>query len=381
MLERGGNFNYAAPPFLHRAFLMLYAKRNCPPADRAPSGRLRPSRILSAILLVGAVLATTGAGAEIIKKEDMLRGITITRPQCDATPQTLWLNVDGRDFCVRYYLSTAGGEGPRPIVFLDGDQNVKLDGKTWSWKDTSEANDVDTDDLMGKADRFSKVAKTTAIFVGRIGLGGSSGNHTARHTLLELHLMNAVLDVLKQRHGFEGFHLAGQSGGSKVSGGLLGLRRDIACAALGSGPLATQNVKNSDPGRSFYDASQNVSLMAKDHLLRPFVISDKTDKKVPVAQQTGFVDKMRAAGRKVPQLFVEATDDDHHGVQRYTELVAGGCILGKSDEEIARAVSIMVKRSAEYNEMRRKEAGAKDSILAAARQSAPDPSVAAAGKK
>ncbi len=116
-------------------------------------------------------------------------------------------------------------------------------------------------------------------------------------------------------------------------------------------------------------------------MLRPFVITDKADKRVPVAQQTGFVDKMRAAGRRVRQFFVEATDDEHHGVQLYTELVAGGCVLGKSDEEIARAVSTIVKRSAEYNERRRKETSAKASILAAARQPAPDPAVAAAGKK
>jgi pimeloyl-ACP methyl ester carboxylesterase len=339
-------------------------------------------RMLTAIALAGALLAATRAGAEIIKKEDMLRGIAITRAQCDATPQTLWLNLYGRDFCVRYYLSNAGGEGPRPVVFVDGDQHLKLNIKTWTWIDTSEAKDIDTDELMKTADRFSKMAKTTAIFVGRIGLGGTSGNHTSRHTLLELHLMNAALDALKQRYGFEGFHLAGQSGGSKLAGGLLGLRRDVACAALGSGPLATPPpVKNPDPGRSFFDASQNLPLMAKDRLLRPFVITDKTDKTVPVAQQTGFVDRMRAAGRRVPQLFVEATDDEHHGVQRYTELVAGGCVLGRPDEEIARAVSTIVKRNVEYNERRRKEAGAKASILAAARQPAPDPSVATAGKK
>jgi pimeloyl-ACP methyl ester carboxylesterase len=282
---------------------------------------------------------------------------------------------------VRYYLSTAGGEGPRPVVFLQGDQNIKLNAKTWSWIDTSEAKDVDTNDLMGTADRFSKMAKTTAIFVGRIGLGGTSGNHTSRHTLLELQLMNAALDALKQRHGFEGFHLAGQSGGSKLVGGLIGLRRDVACAALGSGPLVTQAVKDPDPGRSFIDASQNVPLAAKAPLLRPFVISDKADKRVPIAQQTGFVDKMRAAGRKVPQFFVEATDDDRHGVQLYPELVAGGCVLGKSDEEIARALSIIVKRSAEYNELRRKEANAKASIVAAARAPVQDASVATAGKK
>jgi hypothetical protein len=95
------------------------------------------------------------------------------------------------------------------------------------------------------------------------------------------------------------------------------------------------------------------------------------DKKVPVAQQTGFVDRLRRAGRQVPQLFVEAVDDNRHGVLIYTELVTGGCVLNRPDEEIARAVSTIVKRNAEYNERRRKEANAKASIVAAARQAAP----------
>lgn len=336
--------------------------------------------LLRAIALAGAVLAATGAGAEIIKKEDMLRGITISHAQCDATPQTLWLNVHGHDYCVRYYLSTVGGEGPRPVVFLQGDQKVKLDLKTWTWIDISEVKDFDTDEFMKIADEFSKLSKTTAIYLGRIGLAGTSGNHTSRHTLLELHLANAALDAIKQRHGFEGFHLAGQSGGTKLVGGLLGLRRDVACAALGSGPLATPaSVKSPDPGRSFFDASQSVSLAAKDRLLRPFVITDKADKRVPLGQQTGFVDKMRNAGRQVPQLFVEATDEEHHGVLIYTEVVAGGCVLGKSDDEITRALSAIIKRNIDISERNKREAKAKASILAAARQPARNSDVATGG--
>ena len=87
-------------------------------------GCLSLDRLLSALGLAGALLAASGASAEVFKKEDLMRGTTITHAQCDATAQTLWLNVDGRDFCVRYYLSTAGGEGQRPIVFLQGDQLV-----------------------------------------------------------------------------------------------------------------------------------------------------------------------------------------------------------------------------------------------------------------
>jgi len=340
------------------------------------------ARTFFALALAGAVLAATGAGAEIFKKEDLLRGITITHAQCDATAQTLWLTVDGRDFCVRYYLSTAGGEGLRPVVILQGDQIGKVNPRNWTWADTVEAKDVDSADLARAADTVSKMAKTTAVFVARIGVDGTSGNHLFRKTVLELDLMNAALDALKRRHGFEGFHLAGQSGGSKLVGGLIGLRRDITCAVLGSGQLApSEGPKSADPGHVFFDATENISKVAQNRSLRIFLVTDKTDKRVPAAQQIGYVDRLRRAGRQVPQFFVDATDDLHHGVFVYTELVAAGCVLDRPEEEMARALATLDKRSIEYNERRRKEAAAKESILAAARPPASDPALATAGKK
>ena len=222
-----------------------------PQAARRPT---RMRRVWPALALLGLLGAATGAAADVIKKEDMLRGVTITRPQCAAIEQAVWVSVSGHDFCVRYYLSTAGGEGTRPVVFIQGDYFGRLDPKTWSWVDPSDARDINTDDLVRMADGFSKLAKTTAIYLGRIGVEGTSGNHTARKTVLELRMMNAALDAIKQRYGFEGFHLAGQSGGSKLVGGLVEQRHDIACAVAGSGPLATPGggPKPSDPGRSFF---------------------------------------------------------------------------------------------------------------------------------
>jgi hypothetical protein len=345
---------------------------------RPPTFLLRKplDRMLPASMLAGALLLATGAGAEIFKKEDLLRGIAITRAQCDATAQTLWLNLHGRDFCVRYYLSTAGGEGKRPVVFLQGDQLGKFNPKARIWTEPSEAKDVDTDDIVRMTDAFSKQAKTTAVYLARIGVDGTSGNHMSRKTQLELELMNAALDALKQRYGYEGFHLAGQSGGSKIVAALIGLRRDIACAVIGSGPLVTPDARTSaDPGQAAFDATQNIAQVAQNRSLRPILVTDKADKTVPVGQQTGYVDRLRKAGRQVPQLFVEApetTDEKHHGVVVYTQLAAAGCVLGRSDEEIARAVGTLVKRNVEYNERRRKEAGAKASILAAARQPVPE---------
>jgi pimeloyl-ACP methyl ester carboxylesterase len=255
---------------------------------------IRRSALACALALASGLAAAFPATADIIRKEDMLRGISMTHAQCSAITDTVWVTVSGRDFCVRYYLSTAGGEGLRPVVFIQGDYFGKLDPRTWSFPDPSDAKDINTDDLMKMADAFSKLAKTTAIYLARIGVEGTSGNHTARKTVLELNLMNAALDAVKRRYGFEGFHLVGQSGGAKIVGALSGLRRDIACAVAGSGPLMSPGgPRIADPARTFFDVTQSIPQLARNPMLRLMLVTDPSDKRVPIAQQTGFVDKMR----------------------------------------------------------------------------------------
>jgi pimeloyl-ACP methyl ester carboxylesterase len=329
--------------------------------------RLGPlQRVLWAMAVI--VLTTTGARSDIIKKTDMLQGFTTTRAQYAATPHTLWLTVDHRDFCVRYYLSTAGGEGVRPVIFLQGDYLGKL-GPNHTWLDPSGTEDVNTDDLMKMADAFSKMAKTTAIYLARIGVDGTSGNHVFRKSLLELHLMNAALDAIKQRHGFQGFHLAGQSGGSMLAGGLLAMRQDVVCAVFGSGPMSRPwRGTPTDPAQAYFDVSERIPVLASKSSTRLLVVTDSADSKVPVKEQKGFVDRMREVGRQVPQYFVEATDDHHHGVVAYTQLVTAGCVLGKSDRDIATAVATIVERNAEFKELRRKEVGALAKNAIATRQ-------------
>ena len=181
-------------------------------------------------------------------------------------------------------------------MILQGDQLGKFNFKSLTWIDTSDAKDVDTDDIVRTADMFSKMTKTTTIYLGRIGVDGTSGNHMMRGSQLELDLTGAALDTLKRRYGFEGFHLAGQSGGSKLVAGLSGLRRDIGCAVMGSPPLLTPDArKSSDQGRTAFEPS--VSQLVQNCSVRLFAISDKADKRVPVGQQSGFIDKLHRAGR------------------------------------------------------------------------------------
>jgi hypothetical protein len=108
------------------------------------------------------------------------------------------------------------------------------------------------------------------------------------------------------------------------------------------------------------------------HFISSVSATDPADKTVPLAQQTGFVDKMRQMGRLVPEFMVEATDKDHHVVVVYAQLIIAGCVLGKTDAEIASAVSTIIKRSAEYNAHRQKEASIQPNIAAAARQISQD---------
>jgi hypothetical protein len=308
--------------------------------------------ILRFLTLTFAVVLcnTNSASAEIIAAQDMLRGIVTTRAQCAVTPNTVWTTVYGRDFCVRYYISTVGGGGHRPVVFLQGDRLGPRDTTTGQWKDPSKFTDIDTADLQKMADSFSTKTRTTAIYLGRIGVEGTSGNHADRHTLLELRVVNSALDIIKQRYGFDGFHVAGQSGGSLLIGGLIGLRGDIACAVAGSGPLGSQSkFKPQDPARSLISPIDSIPAALTNRSLHLYLVTDPADQKVPADKQVSFAEAMRRAGRPITEFFVEATDPEHHGATAFTRIVVAGCVLGKSDLEIAAAVDDLSRRNAAIN--------------------------------
>lgn len=315
------------------------------------------------MLLAIAGFAADPAGAEIIKKEDTLRGITMTREECAAKPQTVWLNgVYGQDYCVRYYLSTAGGQGSRPVVILNGDHNGPVDPTRWTWADPSKASDTNTDNLVRMADHFSKMARTTAIYIGRIGVEGTSGTHLSRKTVVELKLMEMALEALRQRYQFEGFHLIGESGGGRLVFGLAEMRRDVGCLISGSGQIVTRAgaSRPGEPGRTFFDITGKVQSLAQNRALRMMVISDPNDQQVPTAsQQTPMVQALRQAGYVVPHLLVEATDPKHHGVLDYGAIAMGGCVLGRSDADIAQAISTLVRRNADTNRRLQDEERAK----------------------
>jgi hypothetical protein len=302
------------------------------------------SRLLAATAWVLA--AALPARAHVVPVADMLHGIRMTQAQCDAIPMTVWLKVMGRDFCMRYYLSTAGGAGSRPVVFLQGDRLGRFNRKTDTFSPGPHDKDINTDDFVRFADGLSKQTKTTAIYLGRVGVEGSSGNHRIRHSVLELNVTNAALDAIKQRHRFDGFHLIGQSGGSTLIGGMLALRPDIGCAVLGSGRLSFDRPqrRSGDPGVDVFNVADGIATIAQKRATRILVVTDPSDRKVPERIQSAFVRKLQQAGGQAEQFMVQAIDDDHHGVVAYARNAATGCLRGASTQDIAQHIQRLVEK-------------------------------------
>ena len=199
---------------------------------------------------------------------------------------------------------------------------------------------------MKFADTLSKQTGASAIYLGRIGVEGTSGDHRDRKTLLELNLMHAALDAIKQRHSFKGFHLIGQSGGSKLVGGLIALRHDVGCAVLGAGRLsnAPDRPPPQNPSPQAFNVVDAIPVMLQRRSTRILVITDPEDKKVPERTQTDFVRKFQQAGGHVEQYLVEATDDDRHGITPYARAAAADCMRNASPKELAEKLQQMVQK-------------------------------------
>lgn len=334
---------------------------------------------LVAALLAAAVLPLVNAPARshVVPIADMVRGIRITQAQCAELPSTVWIAALGQSFCFRYYLSTAGGEGSRPAVFLSGDKLGTFNMRTGAFALRPDEKDVNTDDLEKIARGLSRQTKTAAIYLGRVGLDGSSGDHRIRRSVLELKATQAALDAIKQRHRFEGFHLIGQSGGSALVGGLLALRTDIGCAAIGAGRLVHRKPvrPSADPAHEQFNVADAIPVIVRQSTARIMLVTDPADKYVPEQTQTPFVHMMRQAGKPVEQFIVQATDENNHFVSGYSRAVAADCIRGAPTQEIEQNVRTLVETRLALAKAKAEKAAAGASALVST--SAPIPSAPA----
>jgi hypothetical protein len=85
----------------------------------------------TALLSFGLAVAI-GAAAEatpLSSDRDMVTGVSVTEADCRGLSGRLWVRAENRGFCVRFWLSTAGGSRDEALVAFNGDIGGRIDGK------------------------------------------------------------------------------------------------------------------------------------------------------------------------------------------------------------------------------------------------------------
>ena len=284
----------------------------------------------TAVLSFGFAVAI-GAAAEatpLASDRDMVTGVSVTEADCRAQSGRLWVKVENRGFCVRFWLSTAGGSKDEALVAFHGDIGGRIDGKLQLLE---QARPISDESLQKAADYGSRLYRGPYFLIARPGAFGSSGHHVKdRRTLLEIRIAMAALDALKRHYGFKRFHLVGQSGGGHTVAGLAQLRSDIGCAVITSGAISVRSMQR-DSGHPivgkprFYDPIDHVNAMKQRPGLRLFVVSDRNDKFVSYRSQLEFVERVKAHNLPITHVTATATDKDSHGLFAHGHRLAVDC--------------------------------------------------------
>jgi len=262
--------------------------------------------------------------------------VTVTESQCKSLRTAAWVDVDGTGYCVRYWISTAGGSKDGAVVFVHGDLGDA--------KKPNELNQYSAHITAGRMQRdvhrLSRIYGGPFVAVGRLGAYGSSGDHRKRRTLLEVRVVAAALDALKETYGFKRFHLAGQSGGGHTVAALVQRRTDVGCAVMASGGIAVKS-RVRDQGReitpqirALYDPLDAVEGMQAQPGRRLIVMSDPDDQIVSYRSQREFVERVKA--KRIPILHISADSgaNNYHGLHNQSQRLAIDCAKGIDDDAL-----------------------------------------------
>jgi pimeloyl-ACP methyl ester carboxylesterase len=263
---------------------------------------------------------------------------------CEAFGNRIFVTTKFGTECIAYFVTKGFESRRQAVLFFDGDvpkeeynDPVKLEKHM----------KLMTKVMQAWADRL----RVRYIYVSRLGVHGSSGNHGDRRRPKETFVMNAVVDSLKQKLGFDDIALAGQSGGATIAASLLTLgRRDVHCDVLGSGVTEVVDQeydwltqKGHQPTKTAlrqrtYDPSSHLITIVRREDRRIFALADPADSVVPFKYQAQFVEDLKVAGHLAALIEVDGKGPKHHGVQGYALPVAGACLNEETDESLVEAV-------------------------------------------
>ena len=313
---------------------------------------LRRTVVLSvgSILMAAACVhclpeAAQAAQTTTFKPGPVLTAEARSEELCEAVPNRIFVHTKVGTECLAYFV-TKGFETQRQAVFyFGGDAPMLATQPAFEASLQQNLNGMERL-LQSWADRLH----VRYVYVSRLGLQGSSGNHSERNRPRETLIFAMATSLLKARLGIDTIALAGQSRGSTIAASLLTMgQKDIQCAVLGSGAFELVNleydraVKNGRKvtkaalGKVMYDPSAHIGSIEQNPARRIFVLGDPADTRTPIAQQSRFVDSLKAAGHHAVAIEVEAPD--HHGASMYSVPTAGACLNNRPEQQIIRAVA------------------------------------------
>ena len=265
-------------------------------------------------------------------------GLRIKEPRCNANPTALWLHVEGRAFCIRYWIARrAAAPRAAALVLLHGDVGRRVKARYVLGEDDR----FTASEVQYESRAVARIFPGHGVVLGRPGTYGSSGSHLEdRRTLREVRAIAAALDALKARHGIKRFHFAGHSGGGTIVAALAQARDDIGCAVITSGALSVTTMQR-DAGvavgqnpPSFYDPIDHVAALVGRPGLRLIVVSDPDDKLVSFRSQHEFVERVRAHDLPIVHITAAARDRQSHNLHAHGIRLAADCAKGMDDQAL-----------------------------------------------
>lgn len=288
----------------------------------------------------------------VLTYSNVMQAEAKSKTACEAAGGRIFVDTKWGSECIAYFVTAGFEQLRRAVVFFDGDMALE------KYADPAKmAAALDANKIM--LQRWSDKLKVRYLFVSRVGLNGSSGNHGERRKPRELMILNAATDILKAKLGLDTIALAGQSGGSTIAASMLSLgRNDVTCAVLGSGAyelvelhhknLAAlgKNVSTDKLQDTMFDPASHVDSIVPNAQHRILILGDKSDTRTPFDQQQRYAASLASFGHHVKLIPIDASGELSHGTTVYTIPTAGGCLNGVSDERLVEANNKVSKQRA-----------------------------------
>ncbi|WP_343315753.1 alpha/beta fold hydrolase [Brucella sp. BE17] len=282
-------------------------------------------------------------GDDPFDPHDALHGSYGSPSQSVEVPYAVWAETDEAAECLRYYpAGLSDGANPTALLYIPGDvilrtaRGVRLVGKSYAQKTPNQ--------LLELMNTWAFDAGVPAIYMGRPGIFGSSGDHEKRRQPYEIDLMNVALDRIKQRHQIENFIVVGQSGGGQIAAALLNRRNDIIAAVMTAALLSVHDTVRRwrrtrpvpggavYPVASLYDPSLEVERISRNPKPQIFIISDPRDSVISLQSQIRYLKKLQMEGLAPRHIFAHAEAPRHHNLGAHGRKAAA--LLAKGTDEI-----------------------------------------------